>query len=100
MNGDNRNKSNQPKLPFHPQTRDRGHATYGTVYDEIISHVQQTHGDDSENVLKSLEQNSVLAFPEPTPNVIPVSQPATAGDPITDVQKFECDAELLSLIHI
>ena len=61
-NGDNRNKSNQPKLLFHPQTRDGGHATYATVHDEIISRVQQTYGDDSENVLQSLELNAIRAF--------------------------------------
>ena len=93
-NGNNRNNSNQPKLLFHSQTKDGGYATYATVHDEIISHVQQTYGDDSENALQSLELNAMKTFREPTQRSIPVPQPATDGGNVTDVQKLECDAEL------
>ena len=81
-------------LLFHPQTREGGYATYATVHEELISHVEQTYGEDSENILKSIEQNAYLTFPEPTPKMIPVPSPAKAGDPITDIQNLEYDAEL------
>ena len=79
---------------FHPQTREGGYATFATVYDEIISHVEQTYGDDSENVLQSLEQNATITFTEPTPTAIPVPTPANADTPITDIQKLAYDAIL------
>ena len=78
-NGNNRNNSSQPKLLFHPQTKDGGYATYATIYDEVISHVQQTYGDDSGYVLESLENNAVRAFPEPQPSSIQVPTPGKDG---------------------
>ena len=90
--GGNRNNSSQPKLLFHPQTKDGGYATYATVYDEIISHVQQTHGDDSGYVLESLENNTTRAFPEPQPSSIPLPTPDKDGA-ISDVQKMEYEAK-------
>ena len=91
---DNQDKKATAMLLFHPQTREGGYATYATVYEEIISHVEQTYGKDSENILKSIEQNAYLTFPEPTPTMIPVPSPANAGDPITDIQKLEYDTQL------
>ena len=90
--GDNRDNSNQPKLPFHPQTKDGGYATYATVHDEIISHVQQTCGDDSGCVLESLENNAVKTFAEPQPSSIPLPTPGMGGT-LTNVQKMDYEAK-------
>ena len=64
---DNRGKHATTMLLFHPQTREGGYATYATIYEEIISHVEQTYGNDSENILKSLEQSAYLTFPKMIP---------------------------------
>ena len=90
--GGNRNNSSQPKLLFHPQTKDGGYATYATVLEEITSYGQQTYGDDSGYVLESLENDKEKTFTEPQPGAIPVPKGDKDGK-LTDVEEMECEAK-------
>ena len=92
-NGNNRNNSNHPKMLFHPQNNDGGYATYSTVKDEIIAHIQQNYGEDSIFVMQSIEHEAYKGFEKPKPGTVEAPTPDDKGV-ITDVQKYAYEASL------